>query len=345
MAILKVIKEIFVDAFDGNRYAIVALVAIVLLIISYLRKLFVEGANQELENELVDVSKELEKTAFQLSKTIEIVKGRDVLVEKKSGEIKKLICAKDKLYASNQQLNEEITKYQEKYSALYQQLNENNTKSQLKEQQFLGYRLSPHLLKNIINKVFLESKVNFDIHSTKASFSFFGNKYFSAKRLERNIKYFNNDLNESLSLLVEILNYLTYGISADKVHVDMEIAHLTKFCKLIEINKGIKIEIENAIYQSEFDIPPSIFFNFIDNALKHGYFHTNKTLNVHLSYADKMLEYRVVSPIHPKMDKKVLGGIGNHDFEKLLQRHVNANFTITNEIKMNTYIAKLKIAI
>lgn len=331
MAVFLYIKQIL-DAFDGNIYAICILVLFLLLIFNYLKRVFFQESRKELSEELEMIKEQLKKTENESGK-------KDI-------EIEQLVKTKNLLSNSNKELNIAISEYQEKYSALYKELSESNTKSKVFEQQLLAYRLSPHLLKNLLNKTFLENKIDFDFNKIEPSFRFFGQNFFSTKRLEKSISKFNNNLSESLTLIIDILNYLTYGIMVDNIHIDTEITHLIKFCKLIELNKGIKIEIDNRLYQSSLYIPPSLLFNFVDNALKHGYFGSDKQMKISLSYTNKLFEYKVMTPIHPEMNsKKILGGIGDSDFEKSLKLTKKDAFNISNEIINNTYIAKLQMTI
>ena len=204
--------------------------------------------------------------------------------------------------------------------------------------------MSPHFLKNLINKAFIESKLSFENDNLKTSFSILGKKYSTKENLIEQLNLYNKKLDKSLLLLIDTLNYLLYCSSTSKVHLQTETSQLTKFYQLIEINSDIKVEMVNKLDNLNIHITPTILFNYIDNAIKHGYFKTRPLL-INLACINNILHYSVETPLHPKMNhKKVLGGIGNTDFENSLKQNGN-EYEISNEIVNDTYIANLKIAL
>ncbi|WP_320018195.1 hypothetical protein [Labilibaculum manganireducens] len=355
MNILRFFKRLINDAIDMDGNAILIIALIILLIISYFRRKSTQWDNEDLNKDILD--------SKQAIKNTELAKGKleiDLNQIKKEAENErekfKIDLNKNRKQIESYQKNEtqfrdqiselkiEFNKIREKYSSSYEQLLHSRENNKATANQLQTYRLSPHFLKNLINKTFIESKLSFDDDDLKTSFSILGKKYSTKENLIDQLKIYNEKLDKSLLLLIDTLNYLLYSSGVTKVHLETETSQLQKFCQLIEINKDIKVEMVSELDNSNFYIPPTILFNYLDNAIKHGYF-KNKPLRIELSCKKNILHYAIETPLHPKMDpEKILGGIGNTDFENSINRNSNT-YEISNEIVNNTYIANLKIAL
>jgi len=334
MIILTVFKRLITDAQNFDTYAITIILLTILLLISYFRRNIIKSnmndllkEKQNLKNKLFQSQSEANNLSQKLTESLNKNKAyeeQEAIFKNKISEIKK-----------------ELYSIREKYSAIYQQLLLVNESKKNIETQLQSYRLSPHFLKNLINKAFIESKLSFEDDDIKTNFSFFGRKYSRKENLAKQLELYKEKLDKSLILLIDILNYLLYSSGANKVHLQTEKTHLAMFCKLIEMHNNVKVELREKFDKSDIYIQPTILFNFIDNAIKHGYF-KNKPLLIKLSCDGNVLDYSVETPLHPKMNNTKMGGIGNNDFECFIKRCYDS-YEISNDIIDNTYIAKLKI--
>jgi len=355
MSILRFFKRLVNDASDMDGNAILIIALIILLIISYFRRKSTQLAMEDLDKGLQDSEQKI-KNAVNAKEKLEADLNQIKKETKSEREKFKIDINKNRIQIESYQKSEtqfknqitelknEFNKIRGKYSNSYEQLLHSKENHKATATQLQVYRLSPHFLKNLINKAFIESKLSFDDEDLKTSFSILGKRYSTKENLVEQLKIYNEKLDKSLELLIDTLNYLLYSSSATKVHLQTEMSQLKKFCQLIELNKDIKVEILSELANLNINIPPTILFNYIDNAIKHGYFKDSPLL-IKLSYINNILHYSVETPLHPKMNtEKVLGGIGNTDFENSINQNSN-EYEISNEIINNTYVAKLKIVL
>ncbi|RXQ97406.1 hypothetical protein EO244_00525 [Ancylomarina salipaludis] len=337
MHILRFFQRLIDDAQDMNGYAIIIIVLLILLVISYLRRKFADSNSENLESEKLAFEqkfKEIEAERYKLQMQVNENQKQIELYQNSENQLRKEIC----------DLKEKNTNYQDKYSKAYQELLLAKEKFKASENQLHAYRLSPHFLKNLINSAFIESKLRIEDYSIKNCFSLFGFKLYTLNNLKLNLNTYNDKLEKSLTLLIDILNYLIYSHSISNIHLQTEISHLEKFCSLIEMNKNIKVDIITKLNRTDIQVPPTVLFNYIDNAIKHGYF-KKKALKINLTSRQNIFEYSVETPMHPEMNqKKLLGGLGDQEYSKFLDQSSNT-YNISNTIHNNTYIAKLQLTV
>ncbi len=334
---MRFLKRLIHDALDMDGQAILIIVLLILLLISYLRRKFADSNSEDLENE---------KLVFE--QKIKVIEGERCKLQMQVNESRKKIelyqNSENELRKNIRILNEEKTDYLAKYSKTYQELLLAKEKYKTSENRLQAYRLSPHYLKNLINSTFIDSKLKLEDKAIKSRFSLFGYKFYTLNSFKLHLRGYNDKLEKSLTLLIDILNYLIYSNSISKIHLQTEITHLEKFCSLIEMNKNIKVDIINKLDRTDIQVPPTVLFNYIDNAIKHGYF-KKKALKVSLTSQHNTLEYSVETPMHPEMNqKKLLGGLGDQEYSKFLDQASN-KYDISNTIHNNTYIAKLQLTV
>lgn len=348
MGILRFLKRLVNDASDMDGYAILIIALIILRIISYFRRRHTESINEDLRKEKQEFEGKIKTSEAEKHKLkndiIQIRKKADSDLKQSHDKIKTYQEKESQFINQIAEFKNEFEIIREKYSSSYEQLLHSKESHRDAETRLHSYRLSPHFLKNLINKAFIESKLSFDENDIKTSFSVLGKKFSTKENLIKQLNVYNEKLDKSLLLLIDTLNYLLYSTSAKKVHLQTEISQLEMFCQLIEMHKDIKVEISKNFDDKDFYIPPTILFNYIENAITHGYF-KGKPLQIHLSSQNNIFDYTVTTPLHPEMNSdKVLGGIGNNDFESSLKRNTDT-YELKNEIINNTYVAKLKVKI
>lgn len=345
MQIFIFIGDIFTRAFDGEAYPIIILALTLFLIISYFKRILLKDSEEELYK-TIDINNKLlfdkENVINEYKKKLGIAESD---IKNQNTKIESLNNQNNTFKKNEIGYNDRIKLLQDKYSSIYREYNLHKNTSKNETSKLRSFQISPHFLKNLLNKAFLESEISLN-NNLKHSFSLFGRKYFSLKKIQKGIDIHNKTLTELLLLLTDILEYFLYGIQAPKVHIDIELDKLNKFCRLIELNKGIRIIFDKSINNHHIYIPPTILFNYIDNAIKHGYFNKNNTINIKLQIDNNKLEYIVTTPLHPKMDSsKAIGGNGTEDFKKCFEYYENSDYLVTSEVIENKHIAKLNITL
>jgi len=347
--ILDFIKDLFKEISKGDPLAIGVVVLIILLFFSRTGKSLLKSENKEFSEKLLKYEEQFKaleiensKIKNQLLDNNDNIKHLNIQIKNQEEELKSSKNQESFFKKKITDLKSSVTKINEKYTKSYAELI--NSKQQNKENdvQLKTYRLSPHMLKNFLNRAFLETKSSFEETEIKENFSVMGKKYYCLSKLEEITSIKNKDINSNLKLLIDTLDYLIYSNTNSSVHLETELTHIEKFCNLIEIHKGIKIEITKNIIVDNISILPTILFNYIDNAIKHGYF-KERALKINLYCDNKSLRYIVQTPLHPSIDNtQKLGGVGNKDFEENIYAYYD-NAKVTNEIMDNTYIARLNL--
>lgn len=356
MSILRLYSQLIHDASKMNGYAIMIIALIIFLIISYYRRKSAQSAeeesktnNQQKADEINAIIKEsetlkrdYENTKKELIQSNNKIRELILTINNNQSEISKYQGQQDEYKSNISKLKDTTNKIRHKFSQSYEELLHAREDKKNKENQLRAYQLSPHILKNFLNKAFLESKMSFEDSFSEVSFSFFGIKFYSSNKIKKAILKNNEIINTSIPLLIGTLDYLIYSNTTNKVHLEIEISQLENFCRLIEIQKGIKIEIIKNIETNINNISPTILFNYIDNAIKHGYY-KSRGIKINLNCIQNKLRYTVETPIHKDTDEnKILGGIGNKDFEQNLKTSDN-KYKVSNKIVENTYIAELQL--
>ncbi|MCT4637592.1 MAG: hypothetical protein N4A72_07775 [Bacteroidales bacterium] len=336
MAVFIFLNQLWIDALDKDEYAIVLMIAILLLLISYFRRLFIKAQKTETEEQ----NREFKDELNTLKREYDKVKEELLECEKK---LKEELANGKRLKDEHNQLQDSFNKLRKRYSENYAELLDANKSKKILEAKSLFYRLSPHFLKNIINTTFLKAKHNIEENNISCSFSFFGIKFYGRRKIDRIVDIYINRINSSLQLLIDLLNYLIYSTSVKEISIDVEIKYLKCFCELLAINRGIKVDFIENIDDRNISIPPTILFYYIDNAIKHGNFKKGCLIIRIEQNGDHILKYSVESPMYSKDNScNDPGGIGNDDFKKYIDIS-NLDIKIDREIVNDVYIAKMDI--
>ena len=192
--------------------------------------------------------------------------------------------------------------------------------SQLEQLQLenIGYRLNPHLLKNILNSV--QSHAYQTYHA--------------------------------IDKLSEVLDYILYDSDRKFVSPKQEVEFALN---LIEINKiklsplfdlKIKLKInENEPLYHQSLLAPFISVDLIENAFKHADLQSpDAFISIVFEFSDDIFKLTVANKISAKTPiKKERSGFGTEALEKRLKVIYNDHFKYDRFIEENVYIAHLKI--
>lgn len=353
---LKFFRHLYKDVMHMDAYAIIIVILFILLLMCFIKYLYRSSVRKNLKSNNLDLINEVEDlnvTNSNLLQTNSELYNQKVQCEQEIKSFKDDLLKvnieneeykyrQKELVGDLSNLESRLSEIHDKYSKRHSELMCLRNSMNSKDEQLYSFRLSPHFLKNVINNAMLGTKHACDTNSVKPSFSFFGKKFYSIAGMNSQLDFFREKQDRCLKLLIGVLEYLIYSTSADRVSLEMEMLNLRNFCNLLEMHKEMKIDIEKDIKSDDINIPPTILFNYLDNAVKHGYF-KKRALKIKISTSDNVLNYSVETPLNPKkLDKSSLGGIGNNDFEDLLKRK-NYNYTCSACDTKDTYIAKLQI--
>lgn len=201
-----------------------------------------------------------------------------------------------------------------KNKVLQESLEKQNIKSELK---LLKSQINPHFLFNTLN--------NIDIlildEPRKAS--------------------------DYLKKLSEILRYVLYETSNEKVHLSSEVAYIQKYVELQKIrttnNKFASVEIKGNT--NDVFIAPMILIHFVENAFK---FATNKKIENGITIRLEVLETEVVFHCKNHIDEdnsnsETDSGLGFQLIKQRLDIIYRENYVLKVREENNWYIVDLKI--
>jgi LytS/YehU family sensor histidine kinase len=196
-------------------------------------------------------------------------------------------------------------------------------------------RLSAHFLKNVLFKIqetYKEQQIN--------KINVFGNLYFIEKQNK-------NDL-LPIDVLTKINQLLDYNVSTlkeYKVNLSQEVNQIIQFLDIIKFLKpNLKIT-HNFNKKYKIEISPTLFFPFIENALKHGNFNeSNSFLNIELIIIKNTLLYKVTNSSFSLKNKPFEKGFGLSSLEKALETYYKNSEIEFTPLK-NKFIAELKIEV
>ena len=182
-----------------------------------------------------------------------------------------------------------------------------NKKAQLEKENlllelnFLKSQLNPHFLFNALNNIY-------------------------------SLSYKKDDRASGMVLqLADLMRYTLYETNAKQVPLEKEILFVKNYVELerVRYNKQTGIELYTEYNEDEMKditIAPLIFFNFIENAFKHGLNSTidNAWVKIHIAFKNKTLLLKIENSYNEvrrieNSTKQAAGGIGIENTRKRLE--------------------------
>jgi hypothetical protein len=205
-------------------------------------------------------------------------------------------------------------------------------------------RLGAHFIKNIISQIYE------DLEEIELNYvTFFGIQF---KRVKNKKKI------PSVKALKNIFKLLDYNVSAlntENTTLEDELKHINMFLELIQYLKpNTKILLQNSLnvnQKNTIKIKPTLFFPFVENALKHG------SLNDEGSFISidikenkqKQLSYCLVNSAEHFLTNKIQENISSKFGLKALKQLVDAYYPgskiESTPISNNQYLAQLTLTI
>lgn len=205
-------------------------------------------------------------------------------------------------------------------------------------------RLGAHFIKNVINQIYMDLESAEDNHK-----SFLG-IYYSFKKTKNKIP--------SLKALKHIFKLLDYNVSAlNKEHISLEEEwnHINMFMELIQYLKpNANIQLKNLLsieQKKQLRIKPTLFFPFVENALKHGRLNDRESfISITLKETEeRQINYCLVNSAehnddNPIKDKKA-SQFGLNALQQLLDAYYPNSVMHHKTLPNQQYISELTFSI
>ncbi|WP_452226472.1 hypothetical protein [Lacinutrix cladophorae] len=160
-------------------------------------------------------------------------------------------------------------------------------------------RLGAHFIKNVINQIYDDLE---EAEESQKSFLGIPYKNKNAKSKLPSLK--------ALKSIFKLLDYNVSALNKEKTSIDDELLHIEMFLDLIKYLKpNTKIDLKNMLtkaQRNQIEIKPTLFFPFVENALKHG------SLNEEASFisivlkenSEKQLSYCLVNSAEQRIEQE-----------------------------------------
>lgn len=149
--------------------------------------------------------------------------------------------------------------------------------------------------------------------------------------------------------LSEIMEYLLYKATKERIELGTEIHHLKNYVALEKLKLGDRLQVSWNIDTNtqHLQLPPLLLFPFVENAFKHGAnINTELTfLTISLQISNNKLVYQVVNsmPEEPQNSAKKAEGSGLNNLKKRMEMYFSDNFDLKNQSNNGSYMATLEI--
>ncbi|WP_348661595.1 hypothetical protein [uncultured Olleya sp.] len=257
------------------------------------------------------------------------------------------------------QLEKEMEDYKQKfYSYLSEkekeiaQHKETNNYQKRAYERFVDYknveanntRLGAHFIKNVISQIYK------DIEETDNSYkSFLGINY------KRGAKKSKVPPIKALKNIFKLLDYNVSALNKEHTTLEEELAHINMFLDLIKYLKpNTNINFSNKLnseQNSSIKIKPTLFFPFVENALKHGALNNvDSFISIILKENDdKQLSYCLVNSAEQRLDydSKVSqsSNFGLNALQQLLNAYYPKSKLEHKTLPNNQYLSELTLSL
>ncbi|PSR55261.1 histidine kinase [Adhaeribacter arboris] len=147
--------------------------------------------------------------------------------------------------------------------------------------------------------------------------------------------------------LADLMEYMLYDSTAEKVLLEKEVAYLRHYFELEQLrfngHSAMHLNI-NANCNGQ-EIAPLLLLPLVENASKHGLSTQNENgwLNVNIDLHQSTLTVVVENAIAPAVSRKSKGGIGLGNLRKRLELLYPARHSLNLENKTDSFLARLVI--
>lgn len=293
-------------------------------------------------------------------KLTERLKANQRDIENFNNQVKQTKSLEGKLTLSQaavNQLDNELRAYKQKfYSKLSQKEKEIEEQKEVIKHQKIAYeryvnfknvetnntRLGAHFIKNVINQIYI------DLDTIESKHKSFLGIHYSFKKTQNKVPSL-----KALKYIFNLLDYNVYALNKEYISLEEEWIHIKMFIDLIQYLKpNASIEINNMLTLEQnrnLKIKPTLFFPFVENALKHGSLNEKKSfINISLKEIEhKQLSYCLVNTTeHSHNDQyksDAARQFGLHALQDLLDAYYPNSIMEHRTLPNKQYLSKLTL--
>jgi hypothetical protein len=146
--------------------------------------------------------------------------------------------------------------------------------------------------------------------------------------------------------LSDVLRYQIYDSQHDKVSLSKDIDIITQYLELEKIRRD-NLTVNIAVHGNTNNVfvPPLLFTNFIDNAIKHSQSREPSFINLTFEIVDKNLYFEIVNSKPSLKNQSETSGLGLVNVKKRLELLYGTTHTLNIEEEKNSFSVKLKFPI
>ncbi len=127
---------------------------------------------------------------------------------------------------------------------------------------------------------------------------------------------------ETIINISNLMSYTLYESNTEKVPIEKELEFIENYFFLEKMrhssNKDIRLSIVN-LSETHFEIPPLLFFSFIENGFKYGLKSSeNSFLHITIEVLNNVLYFSIINDKENASQKNIYGGIGVQNAKKRL---------------------------
>jgi sensor histidine kinase YesM len=146
--------------------------------------------------------------------------------------------------------------------------------------------------------------------------------------------------------LSDVLRYQIYDSQHDKVSLSKDIEIITQYLELEKIRRdNLTVNITIDGNTNNIFVPPLLFTNFIDNAIKHSLSREPSFINITFKIMDKNLYFKIVNSKPDLKNKEEHSGLGLGNVKKRLELLYRKGHTLDIIEEKKSFLVNLKFPI
>lgn len=205
-------------------------------------------------------------------------------------------------------------------------------------------RMGAHFIKNVISQIYEDMEDS--NYNSRSFFNLFGKSKETKKKLLP-LKALKN--------IFKLLDYNVAALNKESTTIEDELLHIKMFLDLIKYLKpNAKIEFQDLLsknLKNEIKIKPTLFFPFVENALKHGALNgIDSFINIELKQdREKEISYCLINTaeqrLENELDKNPSVSFGLNALQQLLDAYYPGSKLKYNSIPNRQYMSQLTLKI
>jgi two-component system LytT family sensor kinase len=155
----------------------------------------------------------------------------------------------------------------------------------------------------------------------------------------------SDNAEKSILKLSQILRYVIYDTTSEKIELEKDIHYLSNYIDLQRLRLSDKVQVDYVVKGElkGLTIAPLLLITFIENAFKHGISYTHPSvINIEIKVFDKTLTLLVRNPVI-RENKFEQEGVGLKNAKRRLELIYPGDFLLDILYDRNFYVVNLKI--